>query len=359
MRFRFRFRTLRRLLYALAVLLLLALAAAFVISQDVRYVARAAVEEALILLRRRAIAEVAADPSTDAETKGKLLLVLAARTFAAESLRLDAGETYTSYAAIGRDTLVVVLSASRSDRLAPYTWRYPVVGRVPYKGFFSLDAATREARNLERAGMDTHVRVANAFSTLGWFSDPLLSTIVREDSVDLAATVIHEITHNTLFVPDHVDFNESFANFVGYRGAERFFRARGDRASAERAAARWRDELRLARFYDRLAEQLERLYAPGIAGAQLRAARLATFRAALDQLGGSFGRTLETMDGRRLAERPLNNAVVIAQRLYRTNLDRLERLLQEHRSDLVATVAAVRERVAGGTDPWSELAARR
>lgn len=357
MRRRFRFRTVLRLAGALGFTLLLVAVGAWAVSPEVRYVVRAGTEEARILLGRKPIADVAADPATDPATRAKLSLVLAARGFAAESLSLDAGETFTTYSRVRRDTLVLVLSASRYDRLAEKLWSYPVVGRVPYKGFFKFDLAFKEARRLEQTGLDTYIRPSSAFSTLGWFNDPLLSTTLRDDSVDLAATVIHEILHNTVFLPGHVDFNESFANFVGYRGAEAFFRDRGDRRNAERAAARWRDELRLGRFYAGLADRLEQLYAPGIAGPALREERQRIFRLALSELGGPVARTLETVDGRALAERPVNNAVVIAQRLYRTQLDRFEQLLSANRGDMKATIAAVRQGVAGDGDPWAKLAA--
>lgn len=355
-----RLRLVRRIVTALLVLVVAGGAVLWCVSRDVRYVARAAVEEALILLRRRSIAAVVADPATDAATRGKLELVLAARRFAADSLHLAAKQTYTTYSRVKRDTLVLVLTASRSDRLAELTWTWPVVGRVPYQGFFSRSGALAEARRLEALGMDTYVRVSNAYSTLGWFNDPLLSTIVREDSVSLAATVIHEILHNTVWVPGSVPFNESFADFVGYRGAEAFFRSRGERSLAEVAAARWLDEIRLEHFYDSLAARLERLYARGLSGAALRAERERAFADARAELAGPVGRTLVTIDPRWLTGRPLNNAVVIAARLYRTHLDRFEGLLAGNGGDLVATIAAVRARVsgAGAGDPWAALGVR-
>lgn len=328
---------------------------AYVASADVRYVARAVVEEAGILWRRRPIAEVIADRATDDATRGKLALVLAARDFAADSLGLDAGESFTTYSAIGRDTLVLVLSASRWDRLAEKRWTYPVVGSVPYKGFFSFDAALKEAQALEREGMDTYLRVADAFSTLGWFNDPLLSTALDGDSVELASLVIHELLHNTLFVPGHVDFNESFANFTGYRGAERFFRSRGDTALARRAAARWRDQVRLSRFYGELGERLDSIYAPGLAGQQLREQRQRLFRYAAAQLAGPVGRNLETISGARLAERPINNAVVIATRLYLTRLDAFDRLYDAQHRDVAAAIVEVRRRTDGADDPWQAM----
>lgn len=348
-------RTLRRLTLALLLTLVLGAGGLLVASPEARYVVRAGYEEARILLARHPISAVAADSATDAVTREKLALVLAARQFAADSLGLSAGKTFTTFARVRRDTLVLVLSASRYDRLAEKLWRYPVVGAVPYKGFFDFAQAFREARRMEQAGMDTYIRPSSAFSTLGWFNDPLLSTSLRDDPVELAGTVIHEILHNTVFITGHVDFNESFANFVGYRGAEAFFRSRGDSVRAAWAAARWRDELRLGRYYAALADSLERLYAPGLAGPALREGRQRIFRRALADLAGPVGRTLETIDGRRLAERPVNNAVVIAQRIYLTRLDQFDLAFAGGQGDLRATIAAVRRRTTGG-DPWSALA---
>ncbi len=349
-------RLLRRLALALVLTAVLGACGVWIAFPEARYVARAGYEEARILLARHPIAAVAADPATDAATREKLALVLAARQFAADSLGLSAGKTFTTFARVRHDTLVLVLSASRYDRLAQKLWRYPVVGEVPYKGFFDFAQAFREARRMEQAGMDTYIRPSSAFSTLGWFNDPLLSTSLRDDPVELAGTVIHEILHNTIFIPGHVDFNESFANFVGYRGAEAFFRSRGDTARAARAAARWRDEMRLGRYYEGLADSLERLYAPGLAGPALKDGRQRIFRHALADLAGPVGRTLETIDGRRLAERPVNNAVVIAQRIYLTRLEQFEAAFTAGHGDLRATIAAVRRRVTGGGDPWSALA---
>ena len=322
---------------------------------EVRYITRAAIAEADILRRRRPIIEVVNDSATDARTRGKLLLVLAVRAYAEHALALAAGQTFTAYAALPSDTLVLVLSAARSDTLAAYTWNYPVVGRMPYRGFFSLDLAQAEAAKLQRAGLDTYLRPASAFSTLGWFNDPLLSTTLRTDSADLASTVIHEILHNTLFIKGHVDFNESFAEFVGYRGAEAFFRGRGDSANAARAALRWQDVRRLADFYDDLARRLDRLYASGAMPAEIRRARSEVFRGARDRLAGPLAADLRTIDGKRLAERPLNNAVLLSLRVYGSGLDRFDSLLTAQGGDLRRTITVVRERTAHGGDPWKTL----
>jgi predicted aminopeptidase len=323
------------------------------------YLSRAGWEEARILAGRKDIGRLVDDPRTDAATRLKLQLVLAARAFARDSIGLDVGESFTTYSRLRRDTLVLVLSAAYRDRLEAHTWWFPIVGRVPYKGFFDFDAAQDAARDLQAEGLDTYLRPSAAFSTLGWFNDPLLSTTLRYDSLDLANTVIHEVTHNTFYAPGQAVFNESFATFVGAHGAEWFFRARGDTARARLAALDWEDDKALGRFWTSLWHQLDSAYRahPESKDARLRA-RDSIYSHARRQLVDSIGPRLQRVDPRALSRVQLDNAALLARRIYLTDLDAFERVYEAERRDLrqaIARVMALAKRRPD--DPYAELRA--
>jgi predicted aminopeptidase len=319
---------------------------AYLASDDVRYVSRAGIEEIRILQAREPIAELVADRSTDPAVRHALRLVLESRDHAAE-LGLAAKETYTTYADVGRDTLLLVLQAAPKDCICPYTWKYPIVGRIPYKGFFDFGAARRTRDRLAALGYDVYLRPSGAFSTLGWFNDPLLSTALTRDSVELAATVFHEIAHNTLYVKSATPFNESFAQFVGYRSAESFFASRADTANARQAADRLHDEMVLGEFYAELVARLDSLYAGKPDSAALEAGRAEAGAWARARLEGPVGARLRSFQVGRLPERPVNNARLIGVMLYRTRLDLFDAWFQRHGRDVRASVRELEELMRG------------
>jgi predicted aminopeptidase len=319
---------------------------AYLASDDIRYVSRAGFEEMRILENREPIAELVAERTTDPAVRHALRLVLDSRDYAA-SLGLDAKETYTTYSDVGRDTLLLVLQAAPRDCICPYTWKYPIVGRIPYKGFFDFTAARRESDRLLAQGYDVYLRPSAAFSTLGWFNDPLLSTALTRDSVELAATVFHEIAHNTLYVKSATPFNESFAQFVGYRSAESFFAGRSDTANARQASDRLHDEMVLGEFYAELVARLDSLYAtkPDSAGLERGRAEAAAWARA--QLLGPVGARLRSYRLGNLPERPINNARLIGATLYRTRLDLFDRWFDSHRRDVRESVRGLEQLVRG------------
>src|SRR5687767_1835756 len=266
---------------------------AYLASEDVRYVTRAGLEESRILRDARPLDELVAHPGIKPEFRASLGLVRETRDYAAE-LGLAAKRTYTTFTDVGRDTLLLNLSAAPKDCICAYTWKYPIVGRIPYKGFFDFGKARLEASRLAARGYDVYLRPAAAFSTLGWFNDPLLSTALTPDSVELAALVFHEIAHNTVYVRSATPFNESFAEYVGYRSAESFFRERGDSVHARTAADRLQDEMVLGDYYAELVRRLDTLYASKPDSAALERGRAEAGAWARDQLLGPVGARLRS-----------------------------------------------------------------
>ena len=228
------------------------------------YVMRAGWEETKILFGREPIDELLQDEDVSSEDKEKFKLVLNARNYS-ESLGLKPEGSFTQYSDVERDVLLWVLSASSPVEFSPITWWFPIVGRIPYKGFFDKDDAIEEAKELEQKGFDFYLRPSPAFSTLGWFDDPLLSTVLAFDDVSLVNTVIHEVLHNTIWIKDNAPFNESLANFVGTIGARDFFQSElhTNQDYAEQADAQWKDEVLFAAFLEKTKATLDDLYRRG------------------------------------------------------------------------------------------------
>jgi predicted aminopeptidase len=341
---RARLRRVARTLGQLVALLALALLLYLLLAPTGRYLVRAGWEEAKILARRRAIADLIEDPATPAPTRDKLRLVLAARAFAQDSIGLRTRKSFTTYSQLQHDTLVLVLSGAYRDRLESHTWWFPIVGRVPYKGFFDFRAARAAAKQLNDDGLDIYLRPSSAFSTLGWFNDPLLSTTLRADSLDLANTVIHEVTHNTFYAPGQAVFNESFANFVGARGSAWLFRARAQQEVADEADARWSDDELMAQFWERLKRSIDSAYKahPGDANVPTRiTARDTVYARARLELVYTLGPKLRTIGPRVLERMRLDNAALLARRIYLTDLDLFDEVWVREGGDLRRTIARV------------------
>lgn len=320
------------------------------------YYIRAAYEEGRILWRRTPITTVLAEDGVTPEVRRKLEMVLELRDFAATDLRLNAGGSYASYSQVDRPVLLHVLSAVPKTSFEPYTWWFPFVGRMPYKGFFDGNAAREEAGSLAAQGYDTHIRPAGAFSTLGWFDDPLLGRLLKLDRVSLADVVLHELLHNTLFVPGSVAFNESLANFVGKRGAIEFFTRRHGPESPEARAARreWREEIEFSGAMMELTRCLRALYAEPVPDAEKLSRREQVFAQSRRQ----WAETVTGTPQHRYASfsrTRLNNAVILQSLLYVTDLARFEELYQREGKDLPRAIEAVRAAAPDAEDPFDAL----
>ncbi len=325
------------------------------------YVIRAGIAEAKLLSRRESIADLLERRSTPPPMRRKLELVQDARTFAKQRLGLDVGDSYTTYATVESDTLMLVLSAARKDRFQQVTWWFPIVGRVPYKGYFEQDRALDAARDLERRGYDAYVRPTSAFSTLGWFSDPLLSTVLAYPDVDLVSTVVHELTHNTIYIASQAGFNESFANFVGQHGAIDYFCTLdgGDAERCLRARQEWHDDLIFGSFMEDLVHRLEALYRQTDLGrAEILRRRQAIFDDAKRRFQQKVQPQFELITYQSFLTMPLNNATLIARRLYYDRLEVFEAAYHRMHDDLPATIRSIVVAAkAHGDEPYAAVAA--
>jgi predicted aminopeptidase len=324
------------------------------------YVVKAGIAEARILRARRPITEVLADSTTDARMRAKLAYVLEARRFAADELGIDVGDSYTMFTQLDRDTLALVVSAAPKDQIAPVTWWFPIVGRVPYRGFFSVEDALDAEADLQAEGYDTYVRPTAAFSTLGWFNDPVLSSTLVADEVEVVTTVLHELAHQELFVPGQVGFNESFAEFVGRTAAIQFFCTRQgggtDSVKCLRAQQRWRDEQRFSVFLGDFVSDLETLYRdPSLSLADKIARREQVFADALARFDAEVTPELEGLTFAGFRNSPLNNATLMGRIFYYNRLPDFAALLEQHGGDLNAVLEFLAARAPDAEDPFDLL----
>lgn len=320
------------------------------------YYLRAAYEEGRILWRRQPITDFLATPDLHDDTKEKLTTVLAVRDYARNVLKLNVAGSYASYSYVDRPDLTYIVIAAPRTELRPYTWWFLVVGHVPYKGFFSKSEAQAEADRLHKGGYDTTIRTSAAFSTLGWFDDPLLSHLLRFDKVALTEVVFHELFHNTLYIKGAGAFNESAANFIGHRAAIDFFRQRFGEESAEhrRAVQRWEEELEFAEFVEELIVNLSGLYRRNIAMDDKLRLRDEVFARSKSE----WARRIAARPSHRFRgfpQQPLNNAVLMHYGVYLNNLQLFESLYELEGRNLGRTIAALEQSTKHGGEPFRAL----
>lgn len=181
-----------------------------------------------ILAHRQEVRKLLADPRTPQRLKHRLEVMENLRSFAAEKLRLPVDGHYLKYVDVHRPFVVWNVEAAPEFSMQPATWWYPLVGSLEYRGYFSWPGATNYAAYFRRKGYDVAVAGVQAYSTLGWFKDPVLNTFLFDPDGELAETLFHELAHQQVFAHSDTDFNEAFATTVGQEGARRWLQSRGD-----------------------------------------------------------------------------------------------------------------------------------
>ena len=215
-----------------------------------------------IIYNAKPVEQFLTDPAFPDSLKRKLDLINNVRKYAIDSLGLKDTKNYKTLFDQKGEEIMWVVTASEPFRLKAKEWTFPVIGSVPYKGFFNKDLAIELRDELKQEGWDVSIRNPGGWSTLGWFTDPILSKMLERSEGDLANLIIHEMVHSTIFVKDSIDFNENLATFIGDRGTEKFLISKFGPDSKEYQTYLHEDDDYL-KFTDHMlrgAEKLDSLY---------------------------------------------------------------------------------------------------
>lgn len=326
--------------------------------EGVGYVLRQGIGQLGVLLRAVPIDDVLEGGRLEPEAAEKLRLVVEAREFGRARLGLRVGGSFRTYHDTGGRPMAYNLSACRKDALTPKRWWFPVIGWIDYIGYYDERDARAAEQKLKQEGYDTLVREVDAFSSLGWFPDPVHSPLLQRDRPSLVEVVIHELAHNTVYANGQSDFNESLATFVGRTGAVQFYAERGDEATVRLLRERYEDQDRLNAWLIELREALTEYYARDIPSAEKIAGREAVFQDARQRFEQDYlPRFHQPERYRRWASMETNNALVRLNMRYNLRQELFARVYEAGGRDWGALLAALR-RAAGSSDPFAELERR-
>jgi predicted aminopeptidase len=266
------------------------------------------------------------------------------RRFAMEELGLKESANYTRYVELDRDYLAAVVSASARDSFTRHEWWFPVVGKVPYKGFFKVEDARGERERLEKKGLDVWVRGVDAFSTLGWFKDPLYSYMRDYSDYRLADLLIHELLHATVYLAGQSQFNEELAEFVGSEGARLYIEQKYGAESPEyRALGDSEADNRSYTAYLRgLIAELENLYNSAVSPEEKLVQKARIIRNSQERFSREYDGLFHSDNYRSFSELPVNNAYLDLYRLYYEGGDFYRDLYERSGGSLPRFIAAAK-----------------
>jgi len=292
--------------------------------ETLAYYAQAVQGQLSLLARAQPVERLIADPATPARLRERLALARAIRNYAAKELALPDNDSYRGYADLERPYAVWNVVAAPEFSLEPLQSCFPVAGCVSYRGFFSQAAAERHAGRLRAEGHDVFVYGVAAYSTLGRFDDPLLSTFIHTPDAELARLIFHELAHQVVYAKDDTTFNESFAVTVEREGVRRWLAATGRGAELAGFVESRRRNEELTALLEEARKRLRALYATRLAPQALRERK----RLEMEALGAKLKATP------RLAGMAPNNALLASFAAYTQLVPGFERLLAEEKGDL-------------------------
>ncbi len=301
-----------------------------------------------LLCARQPVEQLLEDPETDAGLRAKLLLVQQARRFAT-GLGLEVQGQYTSYVPWPHDRIATNLVATDPGTIEASNFRFPIVGEVPYKGFFDRERAEREAEQLRAEGKDVCLGAIRAYSTLGWFDDPLTAPMLDTSDERLFETVVHELVHATVFVNSQPSFNEGVAKFIGEEAVVLFYSqmtvdaSRESGAELDGASVRVRidDDRKIAEAMMSLRDEIARLYAQDLSNPVRDQKRERLEAAGREQLAGL---ALTSRSALRLSKvARINDACLAIQGTYVSDAPKHRAVLDALDGDLERFVARLRD----------------
>lgn len=300
------------------------------------YLINNAYHQGRILKRAVPIDDVLSDEKINAEIKKKLILAQSAKKFAEDFLKLKKTKNYSTYVQLDGPYVTYVVSAAPKNELTYYTWWFPIVGSVPYKGYFKPEPANELAKDLQEQNYDTVVRGVSAFSTLGWFRDPVLSSMTQYQDMDLVNTIIHETVHATLYISNNANFNERLATYLGDLGTRLFYQQQGSTVYTQIAKSIEDDEYDQKIFTEFISQEIKKLeqwYAIHKNDADILTAREVQFLSIKSIFLKDIKSKLKTKRYLNFDKTEINNARLLGFKLYLNDLSDFQKLNDHFQSD--------------------------
>ena len=306
---------------------------------QISYIVKNGYEQSKILAERESLEKVLRKKSIPEEVKRKLRLASEAKVFAEKHLGLAATKNYSSYVDLQRPYVSWIVQVASEYELTPHLWHFPLVGSLPYKGFFTKAEAEEEAREFDEKQYDIYIRGVTAYSTLGWFKDPLLNTMMNYSDSDLVELIIHESVHATLYIKSEAEFNERLATYVGQLGAQKFFLAKEGESSTtlKKVKLEREDQESFSVFLSAQIKALEVWYTEnkGKITPEQKAERLKQIQEAYQR---DLVPHLKTQNLSKALSGELNNAILVGLKTYNMDLKDFEKLYEKLGTDIRAFI---------------------
>lgn len=299
----------------------------FSLSLSSCYYLKSAYHQVGLLSSRIPIEKALQDPSLNETEKNKIRLAQEVMIFAEKDLGLKTGGNYSSFVKLQKPYVTYVVSAAPKWELKHHLWSFPFIGKVPYKGYFVEEDAKNEELELKNEDFDTYLRGVSAFSTLGWFRDPLLSSMLRYEEHDLINTLIHETVHATLYIKSNADFNERLAVYLGNWGTELYYLNKKNTEMIEKIRLENQDDDMFAKFISSEINDLEIWYKQNKSrDEKARSERLAEIQT---RFKTQLKPQLKTKSYNNFSENPLNNARLLVYKTYLQDLSQFAKLAEK------------------------------